>query len=212
VISPADRAAAECRSGSHAGSRRGLGGRFRWPDCSFPDGEAPAAARSGDVRSRRPDTVLPTAVRPVPPLADGLRSRVLGVSRGVTGCGSRGGAIAAHADGVFDAPESPQAWRFPQDTSTGACRCKRRSGPRLANQDASATLSRTVTAMTGPTPKMPVRVVRLARTTTASLSLDSPIWASRRRTSSGTRRRAPRRACPAPPPSLTCFSSWFLCS
>ena len=129
VISPADRAAAECRSGSHAGSRLGLGGRFRWPDCSFPDGEAPAAARSGDVRSRRPDTVLPTVVRPVPPLADGLRSRVLGVARGVTGCGSRGGAIAAHADGVFDAPESRRPSDSRRTPRRGRCRCKRRSGP-----------------------------------------------------------------------------------
>ena len=41
----------------------------------------------------------------------------------------------------------------------------------------------TVAAITGPTPKMPVRLVPEALTAVASFFFDSRIWASRRRMS-----------------------------
>jgi hypothetical protein len=49
----------------------------------------------------------------------------------------------------------------------------------------------TVAAMTGPAPKMPVRLVPDASTAMASFFLDSRIWASRRRMSSNSSAASP---------------------
>jgi len=49
----------------------------------------------------------------------------------------------------------------------------------------------TVAAMTGPAPKMPVRLVPDALTAMASFFLDSRIWASRRRMSSKSSAASP---------------------
>ena len=66
--------------------------------------------------------------------------------------------------------------------------------------------------MTGPTPKISVRVVPDAWTAAVSLFLASRIWASMRRRSSRKPSARSRRACPTAPDAVTCSRTRAACA
>src|SRR5512140_288499 len=67
--------------------------------------------------------------------------------------------------------DSRQAFRPPEDTSAGAVPLQAAKWSRLPNRNTWRTSPITVPAMTGPTPKMPVRLVPEALTAAASFLL-----------------------------------------
>ena len=71
--------------------------------------------------------------------------------------------------------------------------------PRLPNRKTWRTSPITVPAMTGPTPKMPVRLVPEALTAAASFLLVSRSWASRQRMSVRNSAASSQRAVAAAP-------------
>src|SRR5262249_3024736 len=101
-----------------------------------------------------------------------------------------------------------QTLRPPEDTSTGAVPLYAAKWSRLGNRNTWRTSPITVPAMTGPTPKIPVRLVPEARTAAASFLLAARSCASRRRMSSTNSAASSQRALTTASAGLTCSRMW----